>query len=33
LISQNHVVLDSSNGKHTLFVNNNNIIKDTNNGF
>ncbi len=33
LISQNHVVLDGSDGKQTLFVNNNNIKKDTNNGF
>jgi len=32
LISQNHVVLDSSQGKQTLFVNNNNIKKDINNG-
>jgi MSHA biogenesis protein MshK len=31
-ISQNHVVLNSSEGKHTLFVNNNNIKKDVNNG-
>ena len=33
LISKNHVLLDGSDGKKTLFVNNNNIKKDTNNGF
>ena len=33
LISQNHVVLDGLEGKQTLFVNNNNIKKDANNGF
>ena len=33
VISQNHVILDGSNGKQTLYVNNNNIKKDTNNGF
>jgi MSHA biogenesis protein MshK len=36
LISQNHVILnslDSSDGKQTLFVNDNNIIKDVNHGF
>lgn len=33
LISKNHVVLDGSDGKQTLFVNNNNIKKDVNNGF
>ena len=33
LISQNHVILDGLEGKQTLFVNNNNIKKDTNNGF
>ena len=33
LISQNHVVLDSSDGKKTLFVNHNNIKKDANDGF
>jgi MSHA biogenesis protein MshK len=32
LISQNHVILDSSEGKQTLFVNNNNIKKVANNG-
>lgn len=32
-ISQNHVLLDSSDGQQTLYVNNNNIKKDTNNGF
>jgi MSHA biogenesis protein MshK len=32
LISQNHVILDGSEGKQTLFVNNNNIKKDINNG-
>jgi MSHA biogenesis protein MshK len=31
-ISQNHVVLNSSDGKQSLFVNNNNIKKDANNG-
>ena len=31
-ISQNHVVLTGSDGKQTLFVNNNNIKKDANNG-
>jgi MSHA biogenesis protein MshK len=33
LISQNHVVLHGSDGQQTLFVNNNNIKKDANNGF
>jgi hypothetical protein len=33
LISENHVVLDGSDGKKTLYVNNNNIKKDANNGF
>jgi MSHA biogenesis protein MshK len=33
LISENHVVLDGTNGKQTLFVNSNNIKKDVNNGF
>jgi len=33
LISRNYVVLDGSNGKQKLFVNNNNIKKDANNGF
>ena len=33
LISHNHVVLNGSDGKQTLFVNNNNIKKDVNNGF
>lgn len=33
LISQGHVVLDGSKGKQMLYVNNNNIKKDTNNGF
>ena len=33
LISQNHVELHGSDGKQTLFVNNNNIKKDANNGF
>jgi MSHA biogenesis protein MshK len=33
LISQNHVILDSSDGEQTLYVNNNNIKKDANNGF
>jgi MSHA biogenesis protein MshK len=33
LISQNHVILDGSDGKQTLYVNNNNIKKDANNGF
>ena len=33
LISQDHVVLNGSDGKQTLFVNNNNIKKDANNGF
>ena len=33
LISQNHVLLDGLDGKQTLFVNNNNIKKDINNGF
>ena len=32
-ISQNHVLLDSADGQQTLYVNNNNIKKDTNNGF
>jgi MSHA biogenesis protein MshK len=31
LISQNHVILDGSDGKKTLFVNNSNIKKDVNN--
>ena len=33
LIGQNHVVLHAPEGKQTLYVNNNNIKKDTNNGF
>jgi MSHA biogenesis protein MshK len=33
LIGENHVELDGTNGKQTLFVNNNNIKKDTHNGF
>ncbi|MFQ3190954.1 MAG: MSHA biogenesis protein MshK [Paraglaciecola sp.] len=33
LIGENHVVLDGTNGKQTLFVNNNNIKKDTHDGF
>ncbi len=33
LISQNHVVLEDSNGQQNLFVNNNNIKKDINNDF
>jgi hypothetical protein len=33
LIGKNHVELDGTNGKQILFVNNNNIKKDTNNGF
>ncbi|MFT4807215.1 MAG: MSHA biogenesis protein MshK [Paraglaciecola sp.] len=33
LIGENHVELYGTNGKQTLFVNNNNIKKDTNNGF
>lgn len=33
LISENHVELNGSDGKQTLFVNNNNIKKDANNGF
>jgi MSHA biogenesis protein MshK len=33
LISENYVILDGSNGKQTLYVNNNNIKKDANNGF
>jgi MSHA biogenesis protein MshK len=32
-ISQNHVLLEGSDGPQTLYVNNNNIKKDTNNGF
>jgi MSHA biogenesis protein MshK len=32
-ISQNHVLLEGSDGQQTLYVNNNNIKKDTNNGF
>jgi len=32
-ISQNHVLLQGSDGQQTLYVNNNNIKKDTNNGF
>ena len=32
LISQNHVILDGLEGRQTLFVNNNNIKKDVNNG-
>jgi MSHA biogenesis protein MshK len=32
-ISQNHVLLDGSDGQQTLYVNNNNIKKDANNGF
>jgi MSHA biogenesis protein MshK len=33
LITKNHVVLNGTDGKKTLFVNNNNVKKDTNNGF
>jgi MSHA biogenesis protein MshK len=33
LISENHVVLDGLDDKKTLYVNNNNIKKDANNGF
>lgn len=33
LISQNHVELVGSDGKQILYVNNNNIKKDANNGF
>ena len=33
LISQNHVILKGSDGQQMLFVNNNNIKKDINNGF
>lgn len=33
LISQEHVELDGSDGKQMLYVNNNNIKKDANNGF
>ena len=33
LISKNHVILNNSDGKQTIFVNNNNIKKDVNNGF
>jgi MSHA biogenesis protein MshK len=33
LITKNHVVLNGADGKQTLFVNNNSIKKDTNNGF
>lgn len=33
LINQNHVLLEGSEGQQTLYVNNNNIKKDTNNGF
>ena len=32
-ISQNHVILNGLEGKQTLYVNNNNVKKDTNNGF
>lgn len=32
-ISQNYVLLDGADGKQTLYVNNNNIKKDANNGF
>ncbi|WP_339720789.1 hypothetical protein [uncultured Paraglaciecola sp.] len=32
-ISENHVILEGSDGPQTLYVNNNNIKKDTNNGF
>lgn len=32
-ISQNHVVLNGSDGEQMLYVNNNNIRKDANNGF
>lgn len=32
-ISQNHVILNGSEGKQTLYVNNNNVKKDTNNGY
>ena len=33
LISQNHVILNGLEGKQTLYVNNNNVKKDTNNGY
>lgn len=33
LISQNHVLLDGLDGNKTLFVNNNYVKKDANNGF
>ncbi|MFT5840876.1 MAG: MSHA biogenesis protein MshK [Flavobacteriales bacterium] len=33
LISQNHVTLNGSDGQQMLFVNDNNIRKDINNGF
>lgn len=33
LISENHVLLEGSDGPQTLYVNNNNIKKDANNGF
>ena len=33
LISENHVILEDSDDQQTLYVNNNNIKKDTNNGF
>ncbi|WP_299072272.1 hypothetical protein [uncultured Paraglaciecola sp.] len=33
LIGKNHVILDGLEGRKTLFVNNNNIKKDTHNGF
>ncbi len=32
-ISQNHVILDGSEGNKTLYVNNNNVKKDTSNGY
>jgi MSHA biogenesis protein MshK len=32
-ISQNHVLLKGSDGQQTLYVNNSNIKKDSNNGF
>jgi MSHA biogenesis protein MshK len=33
LVTQNHVVLDAKTGKKTLFLNNDSIKKDINNGF
>ncbi|MGS2721200.1 hypothetical protein [Paraglaciecola aestuariivivens] len=32
-ISQNHVIIDGLEGKQTLYVNNNNVKKDTTNGY